>query len=230
MARPARSDSERRQGGMRAAALLHILAARVGAENPHQFAAHFDDTVGMLTQQSGKWRPNFGGEKPLSAQQRMLLARLDADADLLHENGPAELWKAMWGRLDELQSILSGELKQWRTLDVVLAEFEADLLLAEHERAPLALAHLAKAIALYRLHQEVEAIVPLGLDGEGICRCVRLCLDNDQVQQELSYLGVKQTVDAELTSWIVSRPDMEVAWAPAEARWNAVAQRLDWVD
>ncbi len=214
---------------MRAAALLHILAARVGAENPHQFAARFDDKVGMLTQQSGKWRPNFSGEKPLSAQQRALLTRLDADADVLHENGPADLWKAMWGRLDELQSILSGELKEWRTLDMVLAEFEADMLLAERDRAPVALAYLAKAVALYRLHQEVEAIVPVGLDGEGICRCLRLCLDNDHVQQELSHLGVKQAVDAELTNWIVSRPDMEIAWAPAEARWNVLAFRLDWV-
>ncbi|MGZ7172280.1 hypothetical protein ACXKTX_01255 [Burkholderia gladioli] len=184
----------------------------------------------MATQQSGKWRPNFSGEKPLSAQQRALLAHLDADADVLHENGPAELWKAMWGRLDELQSILSCELQEWRTLDMALAEFEADILLAEHERAHLGLAHLAKAIALYRLHQEVEAIVPIGLDGEGICRCLRLCLDNDHVRQELSHLGVKQAVDAELTGWIVSRSDMEVAWASAEARWNALALRLDWVD
>ena len=48
MARPARSELEKRQGGMRAAALLHVLAARMGAKNPHQFAACFDDNVGTL--------------------------------------------------------------------------------------------------------------------------------------------------------------------------------------
>ncbi|MCC8393490.1 hypothetical protein LJ656_12895 [Paraburkholderia sp. MMS20-SJTR3] len=229
MARHARSDSEKRQGGMRAAALLHVLAARMGAKNPHQFAARFDDNVGMLTQQSGKWRLNFGGVKPLSTQQRKLLARLDADTDALHENGPAGLWKAMWGRVAELQLMLSGELQESRTLDMVLAEFEADLLLAEYDHASLTLEQLVKAIALYRLHQELEAIVPLGLDGDGICRCLRLCLDNDQVQRELFHLGVLQAVNAELLSWIVSRPDLEVAWATAEARWNTVAPRLDWV-
>ncbi|WP_238530994.1 hypothetical protein [Xanthomonas phaseoli] len=230
MARPARSDLETRQGGMRAAALLHVLAARMGAKNPHQFAACFDDNVGMLTQQSGKWRSGFSGEKPLSAQQIKLLTRLHTDAHALHENGPAGLWKAMWGPVAELQSILSGELKEWRTLDVVLAEFEADLLLAEYDHAPLTLEHMVKAIALYRMHQEVEAIAPLGLDGNGICRCLRLCLDNDQVQQEFFRLGVLHALNAELTSWIVSRPDMEVAWASAEARWSAIAQRLDWVN
>ncbi|HDR9088079.1 TPA: hypothetical protein QDB10_004011 [Burkholderia vietnamiensis] len=230
MARPARSDSEKRRGGMRAAALLHVLASRIGAGNPHHFAALFDEKFGMLTSRSGKWRLSFNGEKPLSQQQRKLLTRLDADTDTLHEDGPASLWKAMWGQLSELQSIVSAELEKWGKLDMVLAEFEADLLLAELERPPLSLAHLAKAVALYRLHQEVEAVVPLGLDGEGICRCLRLCLDNDQIQQELSHLGVQQAVDAELTSWIVSRADMEIAWAPAEERWNAVAARLDWVD
>lgn len=110
------------------------------------------------------------------------------------------------------------------------AEFEADLLLAEWEHAPLTLAHLAKAVALYRLHLEVEAIVPLGLDGKGICRCLRLCLDNDQIQQELSSLGVQHAVDSELTSWIVSRPDMEVAWTSSQTRWDALAERLDWVN
>jgi len=214
---------------MRAAALLHVLAARMGAKNPHQFAARFDDNVGMLTQQSGKWRLNFGGVKPLSTQQRKLLARLDADTDALHENGPAGLWKAMWGRVAELQLMLSGELKESRTLDMVLAEFEADLLLAEYDHAPLTLEQLVKAIALYRLRQELEAIVPLGLDGDGICRCLRLCLDNDHIQRELFHLGVLQAVNAELLSWIVSRPDLEVAWATAEARWNTVAPRLDWV-
>lgn len=230
MARPARSELEKRQGGMRAAALLHVLAARMGAKNPHQFAACFDNNVGTLTQQSGKWRANFSGVKPLSAQQRKLLARLDVDADVLHEDGPAALWKAMWGRLNELQPIVSVELEKWQTLDMVLAEFEADLLLAEWEHSPLTLAHLAKAVALYRLHLEVEAIVPLGLDGKGICRCLRLCLNNDQIQQELSSLGVQHAVDSELTSWIVSRPDMEVAWTSSRTRWDALSERLDWVN
>ncbi|MCV9916663.1 hypothetical protein ACX83H_32015 [Burkholderia pseudomallei] len=230
MARPARSDSEKRRGGMRAAALLHVLATRIGAGNPHQFAARFDEKFGMLTSRSGKWRLNFNGEKPLSQQQRKLLTRLDADADALYEDGPASLWKAMWGQLNELRSIVSAELGKWETLDMVLAEFEADLLLAELKHAPLALAHLAKAVALYRLHQEIEAVVPIGLDGGGICRCLRLCLDNDPIQQELALLGVQQAVDAELTSWIVSRTDMEFAWAPADERWSAVAARLDWVN
>ncbi|WP_206500708.1 hypothetical protein [Xanthomonas vasicola] len=215
---------------MRAAALLHVLAARMGAKNPYQFAARFDDNVGMLTRQSGKWRLNFSGTKPLSAQQRKLLTCLYADADDLHDAGPAGLWKAMWGALNGLRSIVSVELEKWQTLDMVFAEFEADLLLAELQCVPLSLAHLAKAVALYRLHLEVEAIVPLGLDGKGICRCLRLCLDNDQIQQELSSLGVQHAVDSELTSWIVSRPDMEIAWASSRARWNALAERLDWVN
>ncbi|ONS45137.1 hypothetical protein A8E26_05845 [Burkholderia cenocepacia] len=47
--------------------------------------------------------------------------------------------------------------------------------------------------------------------------------------QELSRLGVQHAVDSELTSWIVSRPDLEVAWASSRTRWNVLAERLDWV-
>ncbi|MDN7597443.1 hypothetical protein QZM01_25665, partial [Burkholderia multivorans] len=59
---------------------------------------------------------------------------------------------------------------------------------------------------------------------------LRLCLDNDQIQQELSSLGVQHAVDSELTNWIVSRPDMEIAWTPSQARWDVLAERLDWVN
>ena len=125
---------------------MNSLARKIGVANPHQFALHFDALTGMNTQSSGKWRSSFNGEKALSTQQLQLLSRIDPEVFERHEMGPANLWQAMWGPLQGLRSIVSTELALWPTLEVLVAEFEGDLLLAEAYHEPLTIAHLAKAL------------------------------------------------------------------------------------
>lgn len=161
---------------------MNSLARKIGVANPHQFALHFDALTGMNTQSSGKWRSSFNGEKALSTQQLQLLSRIDPEVFERHEMGPANLWQAMWAPLQGLRSILSTELALWPTLEVLVAEFEGDLLLAEAYHEPLTIAHLAKAVALHRLVHELNArIIPVGIDGEGTYRAIRRCLDDASV-------------------------------------------------
>lgn len=40
----------------------------------------------------------------------------------------------MWGTLEESRVVIADDLNAWRSFDVALAEFEADLLLAESYR------------------------------------------------------------------------------------------------
>lgn len=228
MARPRRTDTERKRGRMRAAALMNSLARQIGAQNPNQFALQFDALSGMNTQSSGKWRSSFNGEKALSTQQLQLLSRIDPEVFKRHEMGPANLWQAMWAPLQGLRSIVSTELALWPTLEVLVAEFEGDLLLAEAYHEPLTIAHLAKAVALHRLVHELNArIIPVGIDGEGTYRAIRRCLDDTSVSAALASLGIFDDVDAELSDWLAGHE--ELASTPAAARWNALASRLDWI-
>ena len=217
MARPARTTTEQLRGKMRASALLSELARRVGAENPHQFAKWFDERTGMDTQVSGKWRLNFSGKQPLSPQQLQLLSRLNADVVHLHSNGPSDLWRALWGDVCELWSLCRSRFTNdgptlddriWLTIEdeyenekpfgSALREFEGELLLADAYREPLTLRHLTEAIAFYRLHQHMNSIAPTGVDGFGLYRCVRMCLDDIDVLYKLSLLGIYADVLSEL--------------------------------
>ncbi|MBR8360579.1 hypothetical protein KDW10_24965 [Burkholderia vietnamiensis] len=244
MARPARSDSEKRQCGMRSAALLHTLASRAGAQNPHQFASYLDGRIGMQTQQSGKWRLNFSGERPLSLQQRKLLARLDAEVESLYENGPADLWIALWGNARDLWQLCrtrtsslgsSMDDRDWaeiscqpvgeRTFDIALAEFEGETLLIEAYGEPFTLRHLSEAVTLYRLHQALAELALLDIDGQGICRCIRMCVDDAAVRSELTQLGVLEGVLLELAS-ALNRQDVH---ASTTQRWDKLKSKLEWV-
>jgi len=244
MARAARSETEKLRGGMRAAALMRTLASRVGAENPHQFAEYFDHRTDMATQSSGKWRLNFCGGKPLSPQQLQLLSRIDADAGRLHNSGPADLWLAMWGDMRELWVLcrtrltpygpelddqtwaaVRSEFTREQRFGETLAEFEGEVLLAEAYGEPLTLRHLTEAIVLHRLHASINAAVPLGIDGEGLSRCIRLCLEDDEVTGELQRLGVLDGVRRELAALIAG----SAAAIPAVQRWDALSAKLDWI-
>lgn len=217
MARPTRTTTEQLRGGMRAVALMRELAKRVGAENPHQFAGWFDEHTGMDTQASGKWRLNFSGDRPLSPQQLQLLSRLDGEVARLHSNGPAELWRALWGDVCELWSLcrsrftndgpmlddriwsaIEGEFVNEKPFGSALREFEGELLLADAYREPLTLRHLTEAIAFYRLHQRMNSLAPSEVDGVGLYRCVRMCLDDIDVLYKLSLLGIYADVVSEL--------------------------------
>lgn len=224
MARPKRTDIETLRSRMRTVALMNELAQRVGAANPNQFARWFDEQAGASTEESGKWRHNFNGNRPLSAQQLNWLSQLPEapDARARYQEGPAGLWRAMWCppaelwhacRTRQAGSTIALDAPSWlqntgdeanegqdRCLDEMLREFEGELLLAEAYGEPLRLSHLTEAISLYRLHQHISSIARTSLDGSGAYRCVRMCTDNSAVHGELDRLGVYELVVSELAA------------------------------
>lgn len=236
MARPTRTMTEQLRGRMRSVALMRELARRVGTENPHQFAGWFDKHTGMDTQVSGKWRLNFIGGRPLSPQQLQLLSRLDSDVPRLYGDGPADLWRALWGdarqlwplcrsRLtslgpaldDSIWSEIEGEIGDQRTFGSALREFEGELLLANAYSEPLTLRHLTEAIAFYRLHQHMNAIAPSDVDGVGACRCIHMCLEDAAVQSELTGLGIRDLLANHLADLELSRLEHESSYRAAVA-------------
>jgi hypothetical protein len=146
-----------------------------------------------------------------------LLSRLDGEVARLHSNGPAELWRALWGDVCELWSLcrsrftndgpmlddriwsaIEGEFVNEKPFGSALREFEGELLLADAYREPLTLRHLTEAIAFYRLHQRMNSLAPSEVDGVGLYRCVRMCLDDIDVLYKLSLLGIYADVVSEL--------------------------------
>ena len=233
MARPTRTHSEHLRGRIRTVTLMRELARRVGAENPHQFAGWFDKHTGMETQASGKWRLNFNGDRPLSPQQLQLLSRLDCDVPRLYDDGPADLWRALWGDVrdlwslcrtrfsnfgpmldDRIWSAIDDEFSDEKPFGSTLREFEGELLLADAYGEPLTLRYLTEAIALYRLHQHMNCIAPSDVDGAGAYRCVRMCLDDDVVRTELNLLGTLDLLAEQLA-------DMELGRLTNERSYNA---------
>lgn len=206
----------------RSKALMHLLRDRMGVVSVYEFAGRYDDLQpgASNTQDSKKWQPIFGGKQRLTARSMASLSELFPDAAKLHQDGPANLWRAMWGALEELRSVVADDLTARKSFDLALAEFEADLLLAESYGEALSLEHLAKAIALHRLHHDL-----LGLDRAETCWCVRRCIDDESVQAALRQFAVLDDVRAELAA-VAGDPLANVA---IDQRWDALERKLDWI-
>ena len=217
-----KTAAERQREITRSKALVHLLRDRMGETSVYGFAGRYDGLMqgAANTQDSKKWRPVFSGKQPLTARALASLSELFPDAAQFHQDGPADLWRAMWGTLEESRAVVADDLNAWRSFDVALAEFEADLLLAESYREPLTLQHLAKAVALHRLHHDL-----LGLDGAGTCRCIRRCLDDENVQAALRRLAVLDEVRANLA--VIA--DDPLACVPADQRWDSLGTKLGWI-
>lgn len=217
---------ERHREIVRSKALLCMLSARVGAKSVYGFASRFDDLSprDSCTRESKKWHRVFNGKQPLTARAINDLAAVFPDAIGFYRRGPFDLWGAVWGELPAL-SVIANEGVRSFTLDILLAEFEADILLTESYREPLSISHLAKAVALHRLAQGMNAITALDVDLQGTYRCVNRCLNDDSIIEALNDLGVLDELRAEL-SWIASDARAKVSSA---ARWDALSERLDWV-
>ncbi|GKT16308.1 hypothetical protein AVHY2522_11220 [Acidovorax sp. SUPP2522] len=225
-----KSTAEIRRHIARTTALLRMLCEREGITSIYGFAVKYDALAAPvhLTRYHGKngWQALFKGVRPLSAARLRALSAVEAwsDATTLYENGPENLWRAMWGPPDQLRLVIADELNECRSFDQVVAEFEGELLLAHEYRAPLTLVHLAKAIALYRLQYEI-----LGLSDAGVSGGVAQCLCNEVLQAEMERLGVRQMVNEELAKFHRTGANYEFTSLTVAARWEAVAARLDWV-
>lgn len=201
-----KSTKERRRQVIRSVALLHTLSKREGITSVYGFAEKYDALVSPihLTQGQGKngWQALFNGTRPVSATRLRALSTVHAwsDAIDLFENGPANLWKAMWGPSEQLRLVIADELTEWRNFDQAVAEFERELLLAQKYHAPLALLHLAKAIAFYRLQNEI-----LGLGDASLSYGVAQCLCNEVLQGDMECLGVRPAINEELVEFFSTK-------------------------
>lgn len=217
-----KTAEDRQREVIRTKATMHFLRDGVGVDSIYEFAGIYDALDGGTsnTQESKKWHPLFSGKQPLTIKALNSLSTYFPDAERMHRNGPGFLWKAMWGTLGEVRSVVADDFKAWRSFDVALAEFEAEILISEVYRQPLTVQQLAKAVALHRLHQEL-----LGFDGVGTFRCVRSCLTDRSVQIALQLLAVFNDVCAQLAT-IASDP---LATTQAAQRWTDLESKLDWI-
>lgn len=217
-----KTAENRRREIIRSKATMHFLREGVGVDSVYEFAGIYDALTGGAsnTQESKKWHPLFSGKQPLTIKALNSLSTFFPAAEGMHRDGPAYLWKALWGTIDEVSSVVADDFKVWQSFDVALAEFEADILFTEVYGKPFTLQYLAKAVALHRLHQEL-----FGFDGAGTYRCVQCCLNDRSVQIALQLLAVFDDVCAQLAK-IASDP---LATAPADQRWDALKAKLDWI-
>lgn len=230
-----KTSTERQRELIRTVVLLRILSGRLGAVNHYQFAGRYDDLSDEpSTQASGKWRAYFNGERHISARTLKSLCKFFPDAGKLYQDGPSDLWLAMWGDVQELWPLcrtryctlgpslddrtwqsIEGEFQDEKTFGATLREFESELLLADAYGEALTLRHLTEAIALYRLHQFINSAAPSDVSGSGLYRCVRVCLDDEAVHRLLNSLVVYEFFASELAKVEVGRLEFEDSYRAA---------------
>jgi hypothetical protein len=190
MSRKVRTDDEKKRDVIRTVALMHELAIRIGMNNPNQFAKWYDNQQSAesraTTEASGKWRRNFNGQASLKEEQLDLLCGHFSDARHFYEDGPDNLWRALWGDAGGLWDIC--KLRGHAGPELPFSESVAAIEFSIYGKGWLELDDLARSIAIYRLHIEINRWART--DGVGAYRCVRICLDDANVKKELDALGV----------------------------------------
>jgi hypothetical protein len=193
---------------LRTRALLSTLIRKTECTNPNQFGDWVNRESENLgwpdTQTSNKWYHLLKGKlkkPPLDVVS--MLCQLFPDAEELYHDGPANLWRALWGDAsdptvlwplcrtrfsnmgpwnnDETWRELEAEHLDERTFGETLRAFEGELLWAEVYKEPLTLRHLTEAIALYRLHHTINRLAVSDVDGSGAYRCVWRCLGDSDI-------------------------------------------------
>ncbi|MBD8872874.1 hypothetical protein [Rhodanobacter sp. DHB23] len=253
---------------MKSVALMHSLMERTDSDNVGGFSRLYDELTASValprgggqvasSSESKKWYPVAKGLQPITMAALSSLRRVFPDAEQLYDQGPSDLWKALWGSEVELWPIcrttkFDGDLLlgDCETFQEALLEFEADMLLAEAYEIPMDLSRLVVAVALYRLYCYLNHLAPLDLDGAGLYRCVGLCLGNGYIRLRLKQLGVYEDFNSELLKMEQSRlhrrgaeidllatvnTNLEgylkdpVRSLTADQRWAALSGKLDWL-
>lgn len=223
---------ERRREIARTRALMCMLSFRVGARSYYEFAGLYDDmrpddSGESGSQGSGKWRPYFNGQRPLSGKLKRSLFDLFSGAEALYVDGPSDLWKALWGsaektatacrtrycRLgpeidDRTWKLIRDEIEcdeQERLLSDVISIFAEDISLAHQHGEPLTLRHLTEAIALYRLHWFIDDLTRSDARIERLYPCIYLCLNDRNIACELRKIDALDMVRDEMTELEVRR-------------------------
>ncbi|MGF6983446.1 hypothetical protein QFZ99_002923 [Paraburkholderia atlantica] len=212
--------------------MMTVLMEKTACQNLNQFGARVNNESERLgwndTQQSNKWYKLTNGsltkrpDKPIA-----MLDQLFHCAEQVYEDGPANLWRALWGdatnpavlwplcrtRIDSngpwLDDIswkeIEAKLCDEKPFCEAIREFEGELLLAMAYDQPLSLNHLTESIALYRLHQTTNCLARSDVDGVGAYRCIRLCLDDPGIASKLTNYSALNVVRVELIEMEIGR-------------------------
>ncbi|MEX3556338.1 MAG: hypothetical protein VB131_07235 [Burkholderia gladioli] len=167
--------------------------AEMGDRHP-MFGYSEEGSAGAGTEGSGKWGKNFNGRTVLKAEYLTHLGELFPDAEQLYRDGPERLWTALWCPEEDLWSVCGtvAHFRGWPsdehlvfagaelTFDESLYNIECSLLTTvqyagDDLDCPCAptLKDLARAIALWRMHQRLNSIART--EGVGAYRCVYVC-------------------------------------------------------
>jgi len=255
MSRRPQTHFERNEGIIRTVALMRHLAFLTGAKNAYQFAKWYDaqqiTTNRASTVSSGKWAKNFRGQVSLKGEQLDLLERLMPYARRFYERGPANLWVALWSDPVDLWALCQTRY----SIDIAMAEYEADLLLAQQYNEPLTLRHLSEGIALFRLYNHINVLTRINADGAGLYRSIAVCLEDINVWQELEEIAgfnpIRAAIFGVIQSLEMSRLENDEAyrvqvgvdekhmylyiddpldsWLDLNNRWEALGDRLAWI-
>lgn len=198
----ARNSKELHQEKIRSVALMHELMHRTGSANPYQFAGWYDEMTHSHTQDSGKWRANFAGARSLSKNQLDALGQIFADTHSHYQNGPCDLWRALWGETADLIACIRQHSKSSPQMPSAVSERAAQLSILTAAEGELSFGDFVRAVALYRLRKETEPfsrIDGIGLNLTGtVWRNIQSCLEENKVIAELDRLGLKRLVTHEL--------------------------------
>jgi hypothetical protein len=198
---------------LRTRALIATLIRKTECTNPNQFGDWVNRESEKLgwpdTQTSNKWYQLLKGrlkKPPLDVVS--MLCKLFPDAEELYHDGPANLWRALWGDASDPTVLwplcrtrfcdagpwhdemtwrdIEADFLNERTFGETLRVFEGELLWAQVYKEPLTLRHLTEAIALYRLHRTINRLAVSEVNGVGAYRCIWHCLNDLEIWSELN--------------------------------------------
>lgn len=185
------------------------------------------------TREQKKWYRIARGQQSLSEKALAQLARLFPDARQYFLEGPERLWEALWGPIHRLWDVcgvvfhdvpfepdrgIESDITFVTTyvgptlkFEESLYNFERALLLRPYEdhENEFQLRDLSDSIAMYRLHQAVNALART--DGVGAYRCVRACMDAVELWDQFdafntfSSFCVYEAINRELTEMEIHR-------------------------
>ncbi|WP_416391859.1 hypothetical protein NR756_06620 [Alloalcanivorax xenomutans] len=196
-------------------ALLYELARRVAvpdkpetAYSCYHFSSVYDgySQEATLTNTTKKWHPFFRGDRPLTKRALGMLEAVPmwADARQVYHNGPAGLWRALWGTMGDLIACLRTHpnCTPQTSLHSVCGLVEMSVLCAGE--GEIRLVDFVRAVALYRLRGEIEPEARIDGFGLNMTSCawslIQASLNECAVLGELDALRVREPIHRELAA------------------------------
>jgi len=214
-----KNSLSRRQEILKTKFFVRYIGYRLGAESPYKLALLFDSHFPDLssTQASGKWSGYWTGQRALSHSRKDFFKHVcewQPGMDVVYENGPANLWLALWGPVHVLWALVAPQSPDEDTVSVPRADHLDQLANDLRLRVEVledgdclnALAHLAEAVALLRLMHSVrqDSSPPRTISAVG--KMIEDLQQHIENNKKYPLFDLSADVRAEL-SWLVGRPD-----------------------